>query len=244
MLLLSPVSFQLNVLCWGLLLPLLLWSISTAPWRSLVADPNRYRLLSGALVALGLIWAFLGIPIDTSFRAHPLLVTCLTLVFGFRFALLAGLLATLLAQYLAFNAIHPTYPTDVLLWQHPSVKNTAFNTLSNIALPAALTVLAAYGVRKVAIQNIFVYILGVGFICAMVISLICHSVGLAVLNGFEPHIGQSVADHFSLFLLLTFPEGFSNGALISSLAVLAPNMVKTYDDNFYLKEPKSPSHKS
>lgn len=44
-------------------------------------------------------------------------------------------------------------------------------------------------------------------------------------------------DH-ALVMLLTFPEGFLNGALISALTVFYPDIVRTYDDVRYLGKPR------
>ena len=45
-------------------------------------------------------------------------------------------------------------------------------------------------------------------------------------------------NYHPLVLLLTFPEGFLNGAVISALTVFYPDIVKTYDDVRYLGKPR------
>jgi uncharacterized membrane protein len=42
-------------------------------------------------------------------------------------------------------------------------------------------------------------------------------------------------EHFMVFLLMTFPEGFVNGIIATVMTVLYPDMVKTYRDDWYLK---------
>ena len=50
-------------------------------------------------------------------------------------------------------------------------------------------------------------------------------------------LGGDILDH-AVVLLVTFPEGFLNGTLISAFAVFYPDMVKTYDDVRYLGKPR------
>jgi uncharacterized membrane protein len=42
-------------------------------------------------------------------------------------------------------------------------------------------------------------------------------------------------EHFIVFVLMTFPEGFVNGLIATVMTVLYPDMVKTYRDDWYLK---------
>jgi uncharacterized membrane protein len=38
-----------------------------------------------------------------------------------------------------------------------------------------------------------------------------------------------------LILMLMFPEGFLNGTIVTALTVYRPELVKTFDEEFYLK---------
>jgi uncharacterized membrane protein len=86
-------------------------------------------------------------------------------------------------------------------------------------------------------KNPFTYFWGVGFFGAM---LSCIWLGLAAMLLFAV-TGSDVQfattqEHFIVFVLMTFPEGFVNGLIATVMTVLYPDMVKTYRDDWYLKD--------
>lgn len=197
----------------------LLWAARTAPWRKLMARDERQHLWYGAILVLGVVWAIMGFSVRDIFRLHPMLVTVLTLVFGFRLAVLCGALALLLSLLLGSGA-----------WQAGP-----FAWLTTVVFPAALTYQLLWLVSKTRVQNLFLYTLGVGFVGGLLTPLSIASSTLLLFWIFPPQYFNEVLDNFYLILLFTFPEGFLNGMLTSSLAVMAPHLVKTYDDDFYLR---------
>ena len=43
-------------------------------------------------------------------------------------------------------------------------------------------------------------------------------------------------DNWPLIFLMLFPEGFINGMLVTALTVFYPDVVKTFDDDYYLNQ--------
>lgn len=70
----------------------------------------------------------------------------------------------------------------------------------------------------------------------MVTMVVSGVASVTLAYALNEHHQSLLFDNSHLFLLLAFPEGFCNGALMSTLAVLAPEMVKTYDHDFYLSK--------
>jgi uncharacterized membrane protein len=91
-----------------------------------------------------------------------------------------------------------------------------------------------YFIDKLRIQNLFVYILGGGFFGSMLTVILTGVVALMTLWVSGSSLQFPVFDNVYLFAMLTFPEGFINGAIITALTIVRPDLVKTYDDKFYL----------
>ncbi|MBR9912043.1 MAG: hypothetical protein GYB33_17015 [Gammaproteobacteria bacterium] len=209
---------------WGpaaaLSLPVLLLCVLKAPWRQLWARGERLNLWLAAIVALALFWQ-LQVSVRGLLGLHPLLLMALTMVFGAALAILAATLA-LLAGCWFFSGAWLALPPQCLL---------------NIILPAGAAVCVLWAIDRVPQRNLFVYMLGGGFFGAMLTVQVMALASLAYvwLLGPGPLLVQ-VVDYYYLTLLMMFPEGFINGAVITVLTVLKPELVKTYDDRAYLDQ--------
>lgn len=217
--LLVPLPEPLFWLCFVCGGALAFWAAITAPWRKLAAVSARQHLWFGACAALGISWAYMGVTVLQIFRLHPMLVTVLTLVFGFRLAILCGAGALLVTLVLG-NGSGQALP---------------FNWLLGVVLPALITLSLLRLVARLRIQNLFLYTLGVGFAGGLLTPPAIALVSFVVLWGFQPFFLPIYTDNMYLLFLFTFPEGFMNGMITSALAVMAPHLVKTYDDDFYLR---------
>jgi len=200
---------------WGLmqvlLLAPLLLALLLAPWRALLEVSARQHAFLLCLLVLPVLW--LGtIEVGGDARVHLLGMTPVLLIFGWELALVLGYLAT---AALLFSG----------QWSVPlATQETALTVL--IPLLVSQGVLLAAG--RLERTNLFVYLLGVGFLgstLAMVASLLIGSAWL----GWE-------LDH-ALALLLAFPEGFIGGAIVTALTIFYPSIMRTYDDVKYLGEP-------
>ncbi len=189
-----------------------------APWRAILEAPERQHVLLGSVVGLLLLW--LGeIEVTDGVRLHLLAVTCTTMIIGLPLTLLAGTAA--LAAQLSLQ--------DVPLSALP----TAW--LPTVAVPAVVTRLLVHFLRRRAPGNLFLYLLGAGFAGGMlcVLATASTALGLFALMGRFELIADALASA-TLVALMMFPEGFLNGMLITAVTVFRPDLVKTFDDDYYL----------
>lgn len=198
---------------------IVLFILGQSPWRKLLAKNVRQHLWIASVVLLTVFWYFFSINIENHFAFHPLLITTLTLIFGFSLGQMAALIS------LIVSSIAMSIPWVNLGW----------NYLMAILMPGLITTLVADLVERRRIQNLFLYTLGCGFFGGMLSIVITGATnsGLYYLLGLPQK--ELLLDNFYVYLLLTFPEGFCNGTIVSAMAIMAPNLVKTYDDDFYLK---------
>lgn len=231
--LLLPPSLILLGLSLALSLPALGWALWRAPWRQLAVSNQRQHAFFAAILALGLFW-LLQVEVRESLGFHPMLITVVTMIFGWHLALVIGALALVALQLYrlalwgsldgwtqALQALEPaTLPVDFVL---------------SVLVPASWTLVVLYLVDRWRFKNPFTYFLGVGFFGAM---LSCLWLGVAAfalfyVSGSEAPLAV-LREHGLLFVLMMFPEGFCNGALATVFTILWPDMVKTYRDEWYL----------
>ena len=207
----TPDPELTRLLLW-LLAPLLLATVVTAPWRALMARQERMTALGVSIAVLPLLWS-MSPPLPGGIYLHLLGMTTVTLIFGWQLALLAGLLA---GGVLVF----------VGNWPLPALP---INYLLTVAIPVLVSAAILGAANRLRRTNLFVYMLGVGFFGSMA------ALGATLMLG--NHLFDTGLDH-ALVMLLTFPEGFVNGAIISALTVFYPELVRTYDDERYLGKPR------
>jgi uncharacterized membrane protein len=194
-----------------------------AQWNALAAAPGRIHLLSlSILFCLGL-WA-LSVPVGESLRLHLLGMTSVTLLLGWRFAVLCGSLALLILTLLSDAPLGGLPPSWLL----------------TVAVPATVSRLLLRLLPRQ--QNLFFYTLGGGFIGGMASALCAALLALALLAlaGQEALVTRAL-ELWPMLALILFPEGFINGTLVTAGCVFFPQAVKTFDDYFYLAgdEPSS-----
>ncbi len=197
--------------CLALYLPALLLAVTMAPWRQLLTRRERQSALGLAIATLPILWSMSpGLPGGVGFQL--LGMTTVTLIFGWQLALVAGSVAGLVLL-------------TVGTWQ---VGALPVNLALVVLVPVVVTMAVLTCANLLRRTNLFVYMLGVGFFGSMLALMASLWVGTLLL---DPDL-----DH-ALVLLLTFPEGFLNGTLISALTVFYPDIVRTYDDDRYLGKP-------
>jgi len=196
----------------------LIYIFRIAPWRSLSTVPVRQHMWFGVIVGLGLYGALVQLQVFNLFRLHPLLMAACTAIFGARLAIIAGAGALLISHLFS-----------VLPWQ-----NLGFNFLVSVLVPVLIARAVFIFIARSKIQNLFLYTLGGGFAGGILSWAGASLVALLLLSASQMVLMSDVWENAYVFLLLTFPEGFCNGAIVSTMAVLSPHLVKTYDDDFYL----------
>lgn len=146
-------------------------------------------------------------------------MTAVTLVLGAALALVAGSLALLFQMVLGQTG-----------WMAAAMQGALDVLLPVLVTEAVLLLAVRYGPR-----NLYVYLLGVGFLGGA-LSMLAAYLCVALLLWFS--VAPRALDQWSLALsaLLAFPEGFINGAVVSGLAVYVPGWLKTFDDRHFLSD--------
>jgi len=189
-----------------------------APWRALRQVPARQHLLLGGICACVVLW-LMSVHIVADLWLHFLGVTALVTLVGLRFALLVGAVASLLFALLLDQATAGV----PLAW------------LATVAAPALVSRLVVYRVRGLRSNNLFLYLLGVGFAGGVLAMSATVVTALALLEFCGQHawVGEAL-QNWPLLVLILFPEGFINGMIVTTLTVFYPHLVKTFDETHYL----------
>lgn len=198
---------------WLVFLPLLLASVVFAPWRQLANRPERRHAMGAAIVILPLLWSMNPALPGAGVHLQLFGMTAVALVFGWQLAVIIG-------------AVSGAVLLLVGTW---SVQALPVNLVLTVMVPVAVSWAVLWLANRLRRTNVFVYMLGVGFFGSM----LAFSASLALANW----LFALQLDH-PLVFLLTFPEGWLNGAIVSALTIFHPEIVRTYDDVRYLGKPR------
>jgi uncharacterized membrane protein len=195
---------------------LLLWALKQAPWHHLTNAHDTHVLLGSCLI-LWLVWrASAGVTVGMEF--HLLLVTTITLMFGWHFAIICVSLAQL----------------GITLEGQAQWASYSLNTLCNGLVPIGVT----YGIYWLAYlwlpRHFFIYIYMTAFAGGALAMLISRLVGMAILLGSGAYQITKLANESLFIIIMLFPEAFINGILITVLVVYRPQWVASFSDKQYL----------
>ena len=227
----EPLLFWLTLI---LSIFLLVAAIFYAPWRPLASHQSRQHLLFATILFLSLFW-LMQVSVQATLAFHPMLMTVVMMVFGWSLALLIGMAALMMLEVYQIALRSLTVDWDVAVNQF-NLYTLPVDFCLGVVIPVSWAWLVVWLINRWRFKNPFTYFLGVGFFGAMIS---CLWVGLGALLLFSL-TGSDIAlasarEHFFVFLLMTFPEGFINGALATVLTVLWPDMVKTDRDDWFLQ---------
>lgn len=188
-----------------------------APWRRLT-EPSFLNAWLGAIVGLSVLWTIRA-GIQPGLAVHLLGGTVCTLMFGPHLALLAVSLVAVVAAFA--GSIEPwSLPLNILL-------------MGGVPIAVSLGVLRA--AERWLPSHFFVYILAVAFFGAALSMAATGLTASALLatSGAYP-LDYLRSDYLPWFLLMSWAEAFTSGALITVLVVYRPQWVATFDDERYL----------
>ncbi len=179
------------------------------------------HVLFGACVFLWLAWRMAGgIQADAGLEFHLLLVTSVTLMFGWAYGVVCVTLAQLLlmlegrAEWLSFG----------------------MNLLCNGVIPIGVTYFAMRFIDRVLPQHFFIYIYGGAFFTSAFAMLVSRVAGMLVLWGAGVHSADHLLQDYAPILpIMMFPEAFINGGLMTLLVVFRPEWVSSFSDERYLR---------
>ncbi|WP_294947783.1 energy-coupling factor ABC transporter permease [Sulfurivirga sp.] len=203
----------------ALALLVLFQAVRTAPWHKVKGDSHAQHVFFGVTLAVALLW-YGSASIGDGLTFHFLMMTTVTLLFGWQFAVLSALLALVVLS--AFGQTG---------WDA-----IALNWLLMGVVPALITwwiLLAAY---RWLPHHFFVYVFlnaflagGIGTFVALVLT------GLALM-GAEVQTVEKVNHSFMPYIpLLAAPEAFLNGFVMAFLVMFKPEWISTFTDEHYLK---------
>lgn len=206
----------------------LFWSVfAFSVWR---ADFSHFKHFEDTGVWVGftifftLLWR-LNAGIEPGLNFHVFGTALMTLMFGFHFMLIGGVLG-MLANALSGVGVVVDIPMSAIMV---------------LIIPGAITHLVwKLSVLKLP-PNFFVYVWGVGFFGAslsVVVSGSAVTTLLWVTGLFDLDYLLNFYTPYSL--MQAFPEGFITGTVLSLLVVYQPAWVATFRDEFYLTH-ESPS---
>ncbi len=199
-------------------LVLLAFSLNASLLRTLGAHPLYQHLCLGGAIVLVPLWT-LRAGLHEGLEIHFLGLTSLTLLLGWRLALLAPCLTLLLLAY--FGVI----PLVDIGWQ----------ALIGVALPVATSWLLFLGSWAWLPRHLFVYLFVAAFLGGG-LSISAKVIASALLMGVSGTYSWHTisADYLSIWPLLLFPEALLNGMTMTLLAVYRPHWVNTFFDREYL----------
>jgi uncharacterized membrane protein len=195
----------------------LAYAVHGAPWRAWLANGERQWVWFGAMALLLVVWSMkAGITPGLSVRF--LLVTAVTLMHGWRLAVVAGalVLAVMSASGLAE-------------WS-----NYGVNLLCMAVVPALFTAWLHEQVHARLPHNYFIYFFITTFVGAALAFNLAGVVRFMLIAASGTldvaHVGP---EYFAILPLMSFGEAVANGMLIGMAAIYTPNWLMSFDDRLY-----------
>jgi uncharacterized membrane protein len=193
------------------------WAIWKAPWYHL-KDAQDTHVLLGSWILIWLIW-HMKAGITPGMEFHLLLVTTLTLMFGWPFAILG----TSFAQF------------GLTLEGQAQWATFSLNTLCNGIIPISVT----YGIYWLVYwwlpRHFFIYIYVTVFAGSALALLASRLIGVGVLLMSGHYDPQQLGEEAWFIVVMLFPEAFINGLLMTVLVVYCPQWVSSFSDQHYLQ---------
>lgn len=213
----------------------LLAALYFSPWKLLLADSQRQHALFASVLCLAVIW-LLQVSVWSAIAIHPLMMIVTTMVFGWSFAQLIGAGALVVLEVYQIPLRAATLEWDMALAQF-DLRTFPVDFVLSVWVPASWAWLMIWVVNHWKFKNPFTYFWGVGFFGAMLSSSLVGACSWLLFYVTNSEIQlEAVSEHFWIFILLTFPEGFLNGILATVMTVFYPELVKTYRDDWYTRD--------
>lgn len=198
-------------------LAILVNALRGTDWAAFRRDQALQHSFFGAAVVLGFVW-HLRAGISPGLSIHVFGITLITLMMGWRLAVLSGLLALVIT---------------VITGQEPLVAFAA-NGLVTVMVPALVSNGIMLWERRRNFRNFFAYIFFCGFfgagisvaVAGVVMCLMLWSAGVYT-------FGELIYEYLTYLPLFMIPEGFVNGAFVTGLMVFHPDRLTTLDQSRY-----------
>lgn len=211
-------TLQLVGLC--LFVVLLGFIVRNIHWPEFVASKQKQHMLFGCAAAVFFLWIFrASVPGDPSPSVHFMWLVALTLILGFRYAMIAATIALLGATVIGKES-----------WAMFGI-NSTLGIAAPIAFSYMLFMLAFHKLPR----NLFIYV----FLCAFIPGALAIALKIALMSGYyvidDIYSWSVVKDNYLILIpLLLFPEGMLNGMTMTILIIYFPGLAYTFHDKFYI----------
>ncbi|BES72701.1 energy-coupling factor ABC transporter permease [Marinobacter nanhaiticus D15-8W] len=193
-------------------------AIWQADWAQLVVERALQHSLFATIILLTLVWQIRA-GLSPGLTIHILGITAVTLMLGWAFAILAGLIALLFTSILGDE----------------SLAMFGINGIVTVSIPAFVS----YGImlweRSRGFHNFFAYLFFCGFFGAAIAVASAGMTMVMVLWIAGVYGWDTLLHEYVRYLpLIMLPEAFINGTVISGLMVFHPQRLLTLDESRYL----------
>ncbi len=210
-----------QIFSWVVFILVIWWIYSKRQWHDIFPlQSMQQHLVFGSAVALLPIW-MLKASITPYLELHFLGLTAVTLLLGWRFALLSGMLTLAM-----LTVLQPSVYTLV---------EFSYQALVSVITPIMLSYFFFLLTYSYLPRHLFIYIFIAAFFNAaltMLGKLVIQSIS-GVMRGFFSW-DLIVDQYLHIWPLLLFPEALLNGMIITLLAVYRPHWLYTYKEKDYL----------
>ncbi|MBT1449739.1 energy-coupling factor ABC transporter permease [Glaciecola sp. XM2] len=192
--------------------------ISKTPLKQMLQDKGFQHRLFGSMTCVFVLWLF-RVSIYDGLVMHFLWLTALTLVLGFRWAIIAATVVLI---------------GSTIIGQEP-LAMFGVNGLLGVLLPVAFTYMVFMLTFHKLPRHLFTYI----FLCAFFPGAITMALKMLSLSAYFYADGMYAwnvieYNYAQMTILMMFPEAFFNGMTMTCLIVYKPELVYTFEDKFYL----------
>lgn len=186
--------------------------------NKIIENKKWQHIVFGSIVAVSFLWLF-RVSIYDGLVIHFLWLTTLTLVLGFRWAMLAATAVLLISTAIGNES-----------WSMLGV-----NGIIGVAIPIIITYLIFMWAFHKLPKHLFVYI----FICAFLPGALSVGAKMLLLSGYFFIDGlypwEVIEYNYTMIaILMVLQESFFNGFSITCLVVYKPDLVHTFHDKFYI----------
>ena len=229
--LLQGLTTDWPITAW-ILIQVIFWAVFTASIVRLDLNHLKHFGDTGAwaasLIFFTLLWR-LSAGIEPGLSFHIFGSALLTLLFGFPYMLLGGVLGMIA------NALSGV----------GTIVDIPASALAVLIIPGGTTFLVWKLSLRLLPPNFFAYVWGCGFFGAT-LGIAVSATAITTLlwvSGLYP-LDYSLDFYFPYALMQTFPEGFITGTVLALLVVYKLELVATFRDEFYLhhQHPRDAHH--
>jgi uncharacterized membrane protein len=189
-----------------------------ARWRDLLANGARTNALIALSLGTFILWQ-LNAGFRPGFNHHILGATLFVLMFGWEIAITA-LSGVMLATWIR---------TDMTL------VSLGINGLTMVAVPVLFSEGVLRLTRKYLPKNLFLYVLGNGFLCGGAAILLTIAAATLLMLALSPHTWPSIQRNYLIATpIIMLTEAASTGIMITAFTVFKPEAVLNFSDEEYI----------